>query len=307
MHVMKRVLSVQSHVVSGYVGNKCASFPLQLLGYEVDTINTVQFSNHTGYPSFTGSVVSGDVLRSLTDGLKANGLLVGHTHLLTGYIGSLSFLKEVSNLLTEMRAGNESVVHVCDPVLGDHGHMYVPEDLVDAYVREIVPSATLLTPNQFELELLSQTKVSTMAEAVAACSKMHEMGVDTVVVTSLALDDFADSIVLLGSSRVEQVDTCPFYITVPKLDAYFSGVGDLLAALLLYHTTENPNRLAHATEHAIGSLQSVLQFTAKAAGAASKSTERSSDVMQARELRLVQCQSDILHPVVVHRSQPVTL
>lgn len=105
-------------------GNKCATFPLQLLGYEVDTINTVQFSNHTGYPSFTGSVVSGDELRQLTDGLKANGLLLGHSHLLTGYIGSLSFLKEVSNLLKELRAVNDSVVHGellnCTCVLGVH-------------------------------------------------------------------------------------------------------------------------------------------------------------------------------------------
>lgn len=92
-------------------GNKCASFPLQLLGYDVDTINTVQFSNHTGYPSFTGGVVSGNELHELTNGLQANGLLSGHSHLLTGYIGSLSFLKEVSNLLKQMRERNEDVIH----------------------------------------------------------------------------------------------------------------------------------------------------------------------------------------------------
>lgn len=92
-------------------GNKCASFPLQLLGYDVDTINTVQFSNHTGYPSFTGAVVSGNELHELTDGLQANGLLSDHTHLLTGYIGSLSFLKEVSNLLKQMRERNKDVIH----------------------------------------------------------------------------------------------------------------------------------------------------------------------------------------------------
>jgi len=126
-------------------------------------------------------------------------------------------------------------------------------------------------------------------------------------VTSLSLDEYSESVVLLGSSMVEQLDACPFYITVPKLDAYFSGVGDLLAALLLYHTTEDPAHLAQATEKAIGSLQKVLQFTAKAAGDASYSRDVSSAVMQARELRLVQCQSDILCPVVSHRSQPVPL
>lgn len=122
--------------------------------------------------------------------------------------------------------------------------------------------------------------------------------------TSLALEEFPGSIVVLGSSKVEQVDACPFYISVPKIDAYFSGVGDLLAALLLYHTSENPTDLAHATELAVASLQKVLQFTAKAAGEARNSQERTAEVMRARELRLVQCQSEILNPVVEHRSNP---
>jgi len=129
-------------------------------------------------------------------------------------------------------------------------------------------------------------------------------GCSQQIVTSLSLDEFSDSIVLLGSSNTEQAEACPFYICVPKIDAYFSGVGDLLAALLLYHTSENPNNLDKATELAVASLQKVLQCTAQAAGAARNSQERSADVMKARELRLVQCQSDILNPVVEYRSIP---
>lgn len=91
-------------------GNKCISFPLQLLGYEVDTINAVQFSNHTGYPTFGGSVLKGTELSKLTDGLKTNDMLK-QSHLLTGYIGSLSFLKEIVNLRNEMKACNMEVVH----------------------------------------------------------------------------------------------------------------------------------------------------------------------------------------------------
>ena len=89
------VLSIQSHTVHGYVGNKSAVFPLQLLGFEVDPINSVHFTNHTGYPSFGGQILDGKELQSLVDGLKANGLLQQHTHLLTGYIGSESFLNAV--------------------------------------------------------------------------------------------------------------------------------------------------------------------------------------------------------------------
>jgi pyridoxine kinase len=111
MSVCKRVLSVQSHVVSGYVGNKAAVFPLQLLGFDVSPINTVQFSNHTGYPTRTGTVMNGQELADIVDGLHANGLLHHHAHLLTGFIGSESFLQGIISLLQRMRAGHPSVRH----------------------------------------------------------------------------------------------------------------------------------------------------------------------------------------------------
>lgn len=92
----RRVLSVQSHVVHGYVGNKSAVFPLQLLGFEVDAVNSVQFCCHTGYPKFGGQVLDGDALWSLVAGLEENGLVAGgYSHLLTGYIGSATFLRTV--------------------------------------------------------------------------------------------------------------------------------------------------------------------------------------------------------------------
>jgi pyridoxine kinase len=78
-----RVLSIQSHTVQGYVGNKSAVFPLQLLGFDVDPINSVQFSNHTGYPTFRGQVLNGSQLWDLIEGLAENDLL-HYTHLLTG-------------------------------------------------------------------------------------------------------------------------------------------------------------------------------------------------------------------------------
>ena len=107
---MKRVLSVQSHVVSGYVGNKAATFPLQLLGFDVDPILSVHFSNHTGYPTFKGSVMDGDQLTQIVDGLEANGLLQ-YSHLLTGYIGKASFLHQVVDVLRRVRAVSPDVAY----------------------------------------------------------------------------------------------------------------------------------------------------------------------------------------------------
>jgi pyridoxine kinase len=105
---MKRVLSIQSHVVSGYVGNKCAVLPLQLLGFDVDPIMSVHFSNHTGYPSFKGTVMSGPDLESVVSGMDSNGLLQ-HSHMLTGYIGSFSFARSVANILTCLKSRNPDV------------------------------------------------------------------------------------------------------------------------------------------------------------------------------------------------------
>lgn len=170
----QRVLSIQSHVVSGCeycvklllgnmffliiillcqlftdVGNKAAVFPLQLLGFDVDTINSVQFSNHTGYPKgWEGDVLDGTRLLDLVNGLERNGLLCNDLtdsdsgrigHILTGYIGSESFLRAVVTVVQKLRALNSKCRYICDPVLGDAGKFYVPENLVQIYRNDVLP------------------------------------------------------------------------------------------------------------------------------------------------------------------------
>lgn len=146
------VLSIQSHVVHGYVGNRAAVFPLQLLGFEVDFINSVQFSNHTGYPTHNGGVLTGDELQNIFRGLKNNNLHENYTHMLTGYIGNSSFLMKVLSFLKELRTIHPDMTYVCDPVLGDDGEFYTPQELVSIYREEVIPLADVVTPNQFEAE-----------------------------------------------------------------------------------------------------------------------------------------------------------
>ena len=118
------MLSIQSHVVRGYVGNKSAVFSLQLLGMEVDIINSVHFSNHRGYPSFTGKHSGQNQL-----------LQDAYTHLLTGYIGSVALLEAVVRVRKRLRdartyeKNHHPFLYVCDPVLGDQGRLYVPTQL----------------------------------------------------------------------------------------------------------------------------------------------------------------------------------
>ncbi|XP_061648881.1 pyridoxal kinase-like isoform X2 [Phyllopteryx taeniolatus] len=198
-----RVLSIQSHVVRGYVGNKSATFPLQVLGFEVDSINSVQFSNHTGYAHWKGHVLKADELNVLYEGIKLNK--VNHyDYILTGYSRDTSFLMTVVDIIQELKVANPSLVYVCDPVMGDHGAMYVPEELLPVYRDKVVPLADILTPNQFEAELLTGRKILTTEDALEAMKQLHKMGPKTVVLTSTDLPSTQGDqyLVALGSQKI---------------------------------------------------------------------------------------------------------
>jgi pyridoxine kinase len=294
------VLSIQSHVVHGYVGNKAAVLPLQLLGIDVAPLNSVHFSNHTGYANgFKGTVLDGDALLALVSGLEENGLLAGFTHLLTGYIGSESFLRavlEVRRRIAAARGGN-APMWVCDPVLGDHGKLYVPPSLVEVYRTDVVGLASVLTPNHFECEQLSGVTITDRASALTACDVLHAKGARTVVVTSATyrVEGSDDVLRVLGSR-----DGTAFEIDVACVDGCYTGTGDMVAALTLawlHRSTvsapttasapavatpareEEDGDLALAMENAIATVQAVIARTP--AGA---------------ELRLVESRFDIMDP-----------
>jgi pyridoxine kinase len=181
------------------VGNKAAVFPLQLLGFDVDIINSVQFSNHTGYPNgFEGEVLDGSRLLKLIDGMERNGLLSSYSggdcpgrigNILTGYIGSESFLSAVVSVVKKLKGLNPKCRYVCDPVLGDNNKFYVPRELVGIYQREVLPLADVITPNQFEIEQLTGITILSIQDAQRACCVLHDMGVKLVLITSIVFLD----------------------------------------------------------------------------------------------------------------------
>eukprot|EP00928_Gymnodinium_smaydae_P021847 TRINITY_DN18552_c0_g1_i1.p1 TRINITY_DN18552_c0_g1~~TRINITY_DN18552_c0_g1_i1.p1 ORF type:complete len:540 (-),score=95.05 TRINITY_DN18552_c0_g1_i1:128-1747(-) len=254
---IRRVLSIQSHVVHGYVGNRAAVFPLQLLGFEVDVINSVQFSCHTGYPKIAGNKLNGDDLRTLVDGLETNGVLQ-HQHLITGYIGTASFLREVIRLRQRLPP---SCRYICDPVMGDNGKLYVAEECVDVYREEVVPHVTVLTPNQFEAELLTKLKISDLASAAAVCDALHERGPQTVVITTLDVDDATCGGKFIGM-MLSEVGRHKWMLRVPYIPGGpFTGTGDLTASMLLAWTQFHPHEMVLALEKSGAVLQSVLRRT----------------------------------------------
>ena len=295
------LLSNVTYLPSADVGNKAAVFPLQLLGFEVDVINSVHFSNHTGYSQgWEGDVLRGDQLRLILDGLKRNELLHGIQHVLTGYIGSETFLEAILDVISAARKyGN--VRYVCDPVLGDHGEFYVPQNMVEVYKEKLLPIADVLTPNQFEVEQLTGIKVETLESAKKACAALHAMGPKLVFVTSCIFsatdrdDKDTQTISIVASRRCENVSDEQWIMEVPIIPGRYTGTGDLCAALLLAHTAKFPKDLGQAMEMVSNTMHAVIERTHLASSG--------DESVKSRELKLIQSRREIENPSLRFRAR----
>ena len=268
---------------------------MQLLGWDVDVLNSVQFSNHTGYSQFQGDRLSGEQLLLLLQGLQENQLLSSVQYLLTGYMGSETFLYAVLEVWKQLRVHNPHVHYVCDPVLGDQGRFYVPESLVQVYRDHVLPCATIVTPNAFELEQLTAcpTPITTLDLAQQQCAVLHDMGPGIVVLTSLQCEDTPDQMTILASQRTATTQQqCCWKLECPILPGSFTGTGDLCAALILVHSADPANDMGLVLEKVVNTVYAVLERTLEYA--ASSATE--CPPVQARELRLIQSKDVIENP-----------
>lgn len=229
---MNGIVSIQSHVAHGYVGNRAAVFPLQRLGYDVAAINTVQFSNHTGYGTFTGEVFSSDHVADVFAGIERLTGLRDVAALLTGYLGDRGTGEVVLDALSRIRRASPGALYCCDPVMGDTGRGFFVREEIPAWIRErAVPAADIVTPNQFELSWLAEREIHTRDDALAAAAALRARGPSVVLVTSMAVEDTrADRIAML-------VDTADgaWRIATPRIDFETppNGAGDFTAAVFL--------------------------------------------------------------------------
>lgn len=336
----QRLLSVQSHVVSGYVGNRSATFPLQLLGWDVDVINTVQFSNHTGYGRWKGLRFDDAHIGELFSGLEENGLLK-QSRMLSGYMPSPSVVSTVREAVKKIRTHNPDLIYLCDPVMGDMGRgMYVDPQVLPMY-QSMLPFTTIITPNQFEAQALAGREITDIKSLFDVLGALHDQGATNVIITSVELPESelikigatptnsnsttaTNSMVLVGSTRTGSAAAAlhPWFIQFPEIKGYFSGVGDLFAALLIGRFQPHAMRdeitpIAYAAEQAIASVQAVLYRTLETTevlehdGSSTVSTEDAAqqrvDTMRKRELRVIQSRNDIEFPQVKHRAVPISL
>ncbi|KAK4695902.1 pyridoxine kinase, partial [Lecanoromycetidae sp. Uapishka_2] len=278
----------ETRVVYGYVGNTMAAFVMQSLGCDVAALNTVQFSNHTGYKQWRGTKASAEEIMDLYTGLKQS-YLTDFDVLLTGYAPSAEAVDAIGSIARDLKLKASTKAGkffwALDPVMGDEGRLYVAEEVVPAY-RNLLRDADLILPNQFEAEVLSEVKITSLSTLSEALSKLHKVHrIPHIVITSIRLPEESSTMSIIGSTARADFSPRIFKIDVPAIDCYFSGTGDMFAALTVVRLREaitevnlnstkswvSPDEveaidlpLAKATEKVLGSMHTVLTKTKEA-------------------------------------------
>ncbi|KAM3160220.1 Pyridoxal kinase [Lachancea thermotolerans] len=285
---MPRLLATQSHVVHGYVGNKAATFPLQCMGWDVDCLNSVQFSNHTGYgrDRVFGTCTSAQQLDSVFEGLAAFG---DYDAVLSGYLPNRESVACMARNYKKMKERQPELIWLLDPVMGDDGQLYVNEDVIPEYDALVTSSLVdVITPNQFELEILYGKHISDLASLRRALEKLHET-VPVIVVTSCSSELFGDPshLYCVASTRGHPATV----YRVPVIESYFTGLGDLFSALLLdrlYNTRQDSGSSHLDINQVLDVVQKVLATTLQHSPANIKAAMGSPIEMKLMELRIVE-------------------
>jgi pyridoxine kinase len=256
------VISIQSQVVHGHVGNSAAVPAIQAAGVNVAAVPTTLLSNHPRYPSLRGRVLEAELVADLLKGVEERGLVDEAAVLVTGYLGSPDNAAIVADFVERARARNEKLVYLCDPVIGDDGRVYVADGILDVVRHRLLPAASMITPNQFELELLSGMTAGdsdTLRAAAAAIAGQRRID---IVATGCTLADTPEGqveTILCADGRLSRFAT-------PRLPIRPYGTGDLLAGLIAAHLAKGI-AIEAAVRLAVETIFAVLVRTQEAGSA----------------------------------------
>ena len=284
------ILSIQSHVSYGHVGNSAAVFPLQRLGHEVWPVYTVNFSNHTGYGQWGGSPIPASEVTAIISAMEQRGALAQVDVVLSGYQGGTDIADAILDAVARVKAANPNATYTCDPVMGNAKSSCFVNPAIPELLRErVVPKADLVTPNQFELGYLAGMQVQTLEETLKAVDAVMAMGPRAVLVTSVFRPDAAPGTIEMLAADANGA----WLVTTPHLPFKANGSGDVTAALFT----------AHYSQHfgAMGSAKLALERTKASMFELLTRTHESGQ----RELQLVQAQESYVNPKVQFAAQQV--
>ena len=271
------ILSIQSSVAYGHVGNSAATFPLMRMGVEVWPVMTVHFSNHTGYGQWRGPLLSAADVSDVIRGIDERGVLGQCDAVLSGYQGGSDVGEVILEAVALVKSRNPTAVYCCDPVLGDVGRGFFVRPGIPELMRDrVVPAAQVITPNQFELDFLTGRQTQTMSDVLAAADEARVMGPETVLVTSVVAEAEAPDTIDMVAVGTDGA----WSVTTPLLPRSFQGAGDLTAATFLAKLLQS------------GDVAMALQQTAAVVYAVLRVTVESGRP----ELQLVAAQDEIVRP-----------
>ncbi len=272
-----RILSIQSSVAYGHVGNSAATFPLQRLGHEVWPVPTVVFSNHTGYGAWRGPLLPPDDVRAVVTGIAERGVLPTCDVVLSGYLGGPGICDVVVDAVAQVKAANPDATYACDPVMGNATSGCFVDPAIPPILRErVVPVADIITPNQFELGFLTDMSPGSLESTLESADTARALGPSTVLVTSVLRPDRPEDTI----EMLVVTDDGAWTVRTPRLPMEVSGSGDLTSALFTAHLKET------------GSAADALAATASSVYAVLAATLDSGE----RELRIVAAQDAIADP-----------
>jgi pyridoxine kinase len=278
------LISIQSHVAYGHVGNSAAVFPLQRMGVEVWPVHTVQFSNHTGYGEWKGQANDPGLIRDIVKGIEARGVLGECDGVLSGYIGSPEIGAAILDAVATVKAANPSARYTCDPVIGDAGKgVFVRAGVGEFFRTKMLPAADIVTPNQFEMDYLTGSESRTLAQALAAVAVLRAAGPRAVLVTSLHTDDTPDQEIHMLACD----DSGSYLLRTPRLELVANGAGDAIAAMFTAHYLRL-GRIGEALAAAGSTIFGVLSKTADAG---------------AGEIQIVTAQDEVVRPSRVFEAE----
>ncbi len=271
------ILSIQSHVAYGHVGNSAAVFPLQRAGHEVWPVHTVNFSNHTGYGDWGGPLIPAEQVTEIIDGMERREAFPQIDAILSGYQGGPDIAGAIVDAVARIKRANPQALYACDPVMGNaKSGCFVSDEIPPLLRDKVVPVADIITPNQFELGFLTGKETGTLEQTMEAARAAQEIGPRVILVTSVRRPETAeDQIEMLA------VDGDKAYlISTPFLPFKRNGSGDVTAALFTGHYLENHDA-KDALERTASSVYDLLHNTYEA---------------ETHELQLIQSQDVFAHP-----------
>lgn len=229
---MSNILSIQSAVAYGHVGNSAAVFPLQRIGHEVWPVYTVNYSNHTGYGAWGGPIIPADDVAAVLQGIRDRDAFSLIDGILTGYQASPEIADVIVSTVRDIKAENPDALYTCDPVMGSAtSGCFVADSIPPLFRSTIVPAADIITPNQFELGYLTERDVFDLDSTLAAVDAAREMGPSTVLVTSVKRPETPEDAI----EMIAVDDHGKWIVRTPRLPFKRNGSGDVTAALFTGH------------------------------------------------------------------------